>query len=379
MLATELIFLSHSHLDQDFVTKIQSIIHSQGGNTYLDQDVFMPSDNLSLKIKEGISHCTIFLLFWSISASDSTWVEKEWREALKMQKNIIPYCLDNTELPQELSGLIHIELLDNKRANAQLLRSIFGKDFLPDSTTLFPGRWLATLNAFGMANATYSLNIRANGQLEGNGHINQIGGASNLAQLIGLNLSGFEIPISGSWTYDQGTQIFELMITASGYGKTNTDTVRIKTTGRERGAVQGQDMGGRTWSLTRIDPIPKNTANEGTNVEFLNVKLPSEVQQTFDSQLQANPKMETALNLFGMVIRQMRFPLDILSKGDDRITYKTTIDGEEWIGKSCPEYTHDNGKRYKIVRLAQKVQGKWKESEKKYFWADGKWNDPTAT
>lgn len=44
-----------------------------------------------------------------------------------------------------------------------------------------------------------------------------------------------------------------LTVTASGFGQQNTDVVRIRTTGRERGEIQGQDLAGRTWTLRRVE------------------------------------------------------------------------------------------------------------------------------
>ena len=57
---------------------------------------------------------------------------------------------------------MYIQVDDRKHGNAELLRAVFGRDFRPDPTTLFPGRWRATINAFGMVQATFDLELRAN-------------------------------------------------------------------------------------------------------------------------------------------------------------------------------------------------------------------------
>jgi hypothetical protein len=53
--------------------------------------------------------------------------------------------------------------------DAQLLTTVFGREFTPDPTTLFPGWWRASMDAFGMIQATDDLQLRENGQVEGEG------------------------------------------------------------------------------------------------------------------------------------------------------------------------------------------------------------------
>jgi hypothetical protein len=61
------------------------------------------------------------------------------------------------------------------------------------------------------------------------------------------------IPFHGSWSYDRRTQILTIeTTTAVTFGQQQDDTIRIRTTGREEGAISGQDLAGRKWTLWRV-------------------------------------------------------------------------------------------------------------------------------
>lgn len=75
---------------------------------------------------------------------------------------------------------MYITLKDQEFGNAQLLTTVFGKEFAPDPATLFPGHWRASVDVFGMAQGWYDLDLRANGQLEGEGGVGQSGLAAQL-------------------------------------------------------------------------------------------------------------------------------------------------------------------------------------------------------
>ncbi len=247
------IFLSHSHLDRHEATKLQAVLEANGAETYLDQDKIQAGDILPKRIHEGISWCEIFLLIWSSKAASSSWVDREWDMAYESRKKIVPYLLDSTSLPSALENLVYVEIHDQELGNARLLRAVFGKDFRPpDPTRLFPGPWRATMDAFGMVQSTYDLELRENGQVEGEGGASQSGTAGELARQLGMeHILTMRVRVHGNWSYDQNTQTLTLVISASGFGQQTTDTVRIQTTGREKGTIQGQDLAGRMWSLRR--------------------------------------------------------------------------------------------------------------------------------
>lgn len=258
------IFLSHSHRDRHFAAELQVILETQGAETYLDQDKIQVGDILPKRIREGISWCNTFLLIWSSKASASTWVEKEWNAAYDLRKKIIPYSLDNTPLPNALENLVRVEVNDQEHGDANLLRAVFGRDFTPDQTTLFPGKWHASVDAFGVAQGTYDLELRANGQVEGMGGISNSGVAGQIAGQMGMNgLLSMRIPFHGSWSYNRGSKTLTIN-TSTGivFGQQQNDTVRFRATGHEKGAITGLDLAGRTWTLRRVGEKTRSRADD---------------------------------------------------------------------------------------------------------------------
>jgi len=61
-----------------------------------------------------------------------------------------------------------------------------------------------------------------------------------------------EIPLSGTWSYDDRERFQELDITGTLMGQANRDVVKIRATGKEKGWLQGQTLGGLPWRLRRI-------------------------------------------------------------------------------------------------------------------------------
>jgi len=258
------IFLSHSHRDRHYATELQVILETHGAETYLDQDKIKVGDILPERIIEGINWCNTFLLIWSSRAAASAWVEKEWNTAYDSRKKIIPYSLDSTPLPNELQNLVRVEVNDQEHGDAVLLRAVFGKDFTPDPKTLFPGKWHASLDAFGVAQGTYDLELRENGQVEGMGGISNSGVAGQIAGQMGMNgLLNMRIPFHGSWSYNRGSKTLTINTSTDVvFGQQQKDTIRIQATGQEKGAITGQDLAGRTWTLRRVGERTQSRADD---------------------------------------------------------------------------------------------------------------------
>jgi hypothetical protein len=248
------VFISHSHQDRHSAVDLQTVLEEHGAETFLDQDRIDAVDNLPARVREGVSWCDSLLLLWSASAASSSWVRREWDMAYDLRRKIIPYVLDRTPLPSALENLVYIGASDQQHGNAQLLKAVFGRDFRPDPSTLFPGLWQASVDAFGMIQATYDLDLRENGQVEGEGGASDTGLAGQIAGQMGMSgLLTMRIPIHGAWSYDRGTQILTIE-TSTGvvFGQQQNDTIRIRTTGREEEAIGGQDLAGRKWTLRRV-------------------------------------------------------------------------------------------------------------------------------
>lgn len=243
------VFICHSHDDRHMAVRLQKIIESGGVRTFLDQDRIEPLDNLPQRVRNGIEWADHLLLVWSANAAASDWVQREWQSAQKAGKKIVPYVLDPTPLPFLLDELVYVDKSDLGHGNAQLLKAIGGRA----GEGPFPGLWEASVDALGMARGTYRLELRANGQVEGDGGISDAGAAGALARQLGAgDVLSTRVPVHGSWSYDEGTQYLTIDIVAEAFGRQQHDTIRIHATGRERGAVTGEDLGGRQWTLRRV-------------------------------------------------------------------------------------------------------------------------------
>lgn len=247
------VFISHSHRNRAVATDVQRVLTKYGAQTFLDQDKIQVADVLPDRIQQGIEWCDTFLLIWSSSAAASDWVGKEWKTAYARRRKIVPYCLDSTSLPPVLENLVFVDQKDAQVAHAGLLRAVFGKDFSPPSTDVFPGRWRVTLNAFGFGTATYDLELRANGQVTGSGKMDQGGGIGDLIRSVGASdLLNLRPSVSGTWEYEEHTEILTLDLAAHGLGQEFREKVQVRTTGREVGEIQGNDLSGRTYAIRRL-------------------------------------------------------------------------------------------------------------------------------
>jgi hypothetical protein len=248
------IFLSHSHRDRDTAAYLQKTLEEKGVRTFLDQHQIVPGQKLEDRLSLGLIWCDRFLLLWSAHANGSKFVHWEWKRADRLVKDIVPYVLDSTPLPRRLARLVFIDSSDQTHGHAQLLRTVLGRGWKPASpAALFPGLWRAQLSLLGFGEAEYELELRANGQVVGNGRIRQSGLMGGLARDLGLSqVLSMNIPINGTWSYNDRDNILQLDITATLMGQTSRDVVTVRTTGEEKGWLQAQTLGGLPWRLTRV-------------------------------------------------------------------------------------------------------------------------------
>lgn len=248
------VFLSHSHVDRAQASYVDLVLERNGVQTYLDQHQIAAGQNLSARLMVGLFWCDVLLLFWSRNAARSEYVAWEWLRAQTLMKTIVAYRLDGTKLPKALSGLVFIESADDQaHGHARLLRSILGQDWKPaDPATLFPGVWEAEVNVMGFGEAEYELQLRANGQIIGKGHMKSSGLFGNALRDVGMaHLGGLDIPVNGSWSYDDRQKILELDLTAAFMGQQNRDVVHVQTARNENGWLTGTTLGGMPWRLRR--------------------------------------------------------------------------------------------------------------------------------
>lgn len=252
-----MVFISHSHLDRDFAIKIQRVLARYGACTYLDQDRIQAGDVLPEQLLQGIAACNVFLLLWSAAAAGSSWVAGEWNRAYVLKKKIVPYVLDGAPMPEVLENLLFITPQDRDVGDAQLLRTVYGRDFLPDPRTLFPGKWRASVDVSGLASADYDLELRASGQVVGTGGAINSGIAGELAALLPKELGipqfmEMRFTVDGSWSYEQEAKVLHLEFSVHGLGQHQQEQLAIMATGYEKHAITGRDLQNRAWRLQRL-------------------------------------------------------------------------------------------------------------------------------
>jgi len=285
---TAKVFISHSHRDRAVATELQRVLTKYKAETYLDQDKIQVADVLPDRIRQGIEWCNAFLLLWSSSAAASEWVGREWNTAYELRRKIIPYCLDSTALPPGLDNLVYVDRKDAQLTHVGLLRAVFGMDVLPPSMEVFPGRWRLTLNAFDLGTATNDLELRANGQITGSSKVDPEGPIGVLLRSLGVSdLLDLRFDVSGTWEYEELTEILTLDTAAHGFGQEFREKVQVRITGREVGEIQGRDFSGRTYVIRRLPSfeLEQSLLQLGRTIEDFNAAevTPAIMQRAFDT------------------------------------------------------------------------------------------------
>lgn len=121
-----MIFLSHNYKNKNVVEPIFVELSESfpSEDFFYDEWSIQPGQSIPGKISEGLKDTTLFLLFWSLEASNSKMVEKEWLSAITKSvyegMKFILILLDNTPVPDILRDLKHLNYFSNGRASTLL-------------------------------------------------------------------------------------------------------------------------------------------------------------------------------------------------------------------------------------------------------------------
>lgn len=113
----ELIFISYSHGDKEFVERLVLDLENEGIRVWLDEKEIKVGDSISRKVEEGISNCDFFCLVISSNSAQSNWVEREYRTALNAQLDsgtaltILPLLIEEVQLPELLRDIKYADFL----------------------------------------------------------------------------------------------------------------------------------------------------------------------------------------------------------------------------------------------------------------------------
>jgi len=255
------VFISHSHFDRDFALYIDHVLKKNGATTFLDQEQLIPGEELPAELAQGIRECGVFMLFWSRHSAASGWVDREWNLAYERRKKIVPYCLDETQLPEALSNMIFISNDDRDHGHVGLLQAVFGKSFLPSTSSPFPGKWRMEAQQMGNA-AWYEFELTPAGQLSGTGGcyldrgqaaiaMNQLRLINPVAAATLAETLGHPFAINGSWSYDDREQTLTLDVEILLFGQKGNGRFQFATRSCETGELVGRDATGMSCRLWR--------------------------------------------------------------------------------------------------------------------------------
>jgi len=117
------IFASYSTKDIDLIKPVlNNLAQVQGVNVFFADSDLKPGDIISQRITQSIIGSDIFLVFYSGSAQQSTYVQQEIGVALGQKKIIIPILLDKTKPSGMLSNVHYLDFSDEQKRLVEFSR-----------------------------------------------------------------------------------------------------------------------------------------------------------------------------------------------------------------------------------------------------------------
>jgi hypothetical protein len=101
-MARRSIFISYAHEDRPQVEPSAELLRAGGVQVFIDVRGIDYGDRWQDVLRGALEKCERVMVFWSLAAQASEWVDREWRYALSLGKRIVPPLLDRTPLPDEL-------------------------------------------------------------------------------------------------------------------------------------------------------------------------------------------------------------------------------------------------------------------------------------
>jgi hypothetical protein len=113
---SERIFLSYSHRDQEFVSKLATDLETRGAQVWIDRGDIHAGAVWRDSIATAVQGCQAFILVISSDAIDSEYVGHEISMAVTYQKPVFPIIYRKTKIPGYLASQIHnYQILDFTR------------------------------------------------------------------------------------------------------------------------------------------------------------------------------------------------------------------------------------------------------------------------
>lgn len=219
------IFISYSRKDISFVRKLAGDLEKAGYSAWWDVSGLRGGDDWVRVIPAAIKASDTFIVVLSPNSAMSEWVEKEYTQALRLRKKIIPIMLEELDVPFGLNNINYVDFSSKDYvANLNALLDALGYSGEPVKATLTGWRTVRRL--------FYPLLI----------------GILFLVALLGTVNSAPQIPPSATATHiPSQTQVPSLTVTQT-LTLTSTSTITITPTVTETPTLRP------TWTASPTKP-----------------------------------------------------------------------------------------------------------------------------
>lgn len=98
------IFVSYSRTDSARVAAHVAMLRAGGASLFMDTRSLEPGDMWEKVIQERLKASERVIVFWSKAAAKSSWVKREYEQAIALGIRVVPVRLDDTPLPRALAS-----------------------------------------------------------------------------------------------------------------------------------------------------------------------------------------------------------------------------------------------------------------------------------
>jgi hypothetical protein len=121
------VFISYSHKDKQFVTKLVKSLKVKRFNIIYDDEIVKIGDNIRESIDLAINKSDVVIVVISDNYINSPFPSLEMKFAIKCEKKILPILIDDVSLPDELQGIKFADFINDinyDNSLRQLIKSL---------------------------------------------------------------------------------------------------------------------------------------------------------------------------------------------------------------------------------------------------------------
>jgi len=117
------VFISYADKDKQRVIPVLDPLRNiQDVKIFFAEESISPGAEISKAIADAIRRCDLFLVFYSVSAAQSNYVQQEIGLAKANDKLIVPILLDGTKPDAMLLGVNYVDLSDPSKVQNEFNR-----------------------------------------------------------------------------------------------------------------------------------------------------------------------------------------------------------------------------------------------------------------